>query len=1013
MIIMTNQLEKLEYTKKNCKTCGNDFWSLNDRETCGDAPCDKYEFIGNPATPRKYDLQKIQKIFMDFFINRDHTPIERYPVLAKRWRDDVFLVGASIYNFQPWVTSGLVEPPANPLVVAQPSIRLNDVDNVGRTGRHMTCFTMGGHHAFNSPEKHIYWEDETVKYCHDFLKHIGINPAEISFIESWWEGGGNAGPCYEICVRGVELATLVFIKYQNTPKGLKDIPLKIVDTGYGLERFAWISQGTPTAYDASFAPVITELKELADVEVDNHILAENAQVAGMMDISDIADLKILRKKVADRLDLSVEELKQATQPMESVYIIADHTRCLSFMLADGVIPSNIKDGYLARLILRRTLRFMKDLGLKESLTDIMNLQLNFLSKTYPEISQHQKHINSIINLEDKRYYKTISKGKKLVEKTIKYLKKDNKGEIPLDTLIKLYDSHGIPPETVDEVSKKNNIQTNIPDNFYTLVAAEHSEEISEEKSEIELDLPTTELLFYDKPFETKFEAHIIGIYKNNIILDRTLFYPEGGGQPSDIGFILIHDEKIKVLSAEKIDNIVLHQVNETDIHKFHPYKGQNIKGEIDLHRRQTLTKNHTATHLIIAAAREILGDHVWQAGAQKGVKKSRIDISHYKRISSDELQKIEILANKLVMDNISVNTFWMDRAVAEKKYGFILYQGGIVPGAHIRTVEIGGTDIQACAGTHCNKTGDVGLIKVIRTERIQDGVERIEFSAGEAAVEAVQLNDDILKESAGIFKVEPAQLPKTCERFFNEWKEFKNEIKRLQTRLASLKLKGLWAKSEKIGDITLLRQQIDADRGEMTKIVTELSETPDGMDVVLLVNSSGEMVGGASKKALNLGVKMNEMIGQVARILGGGGGGKPQLAQGKGINLEKLPEAFKYILKYLEIDRDVAMAQKKKSEDVDYWKKTANKFFEAGKYLEALEAYENVVKNEPQNAEAWKGMGTTFSLLGNPYEALESLEKAIKIEKDDSEALEIKKLVLNSLLDENEKELSRLKSKSS
>jgi len=205
---------------------------------CGDAPCDKYEFIGNPATKKKYDLYQIQKIFKDFFQKNGHTSIERYPVLAKRWRDDVFLVGASIYNFQPWVSSGMVEPPANPLVVAQPSIRLNDVDNVGRTGRHMTCFTMGGHHAFNTPDNHVYWEDETVKYCHDFIKHIGINPEEITFIESWWEGGGNAGPCYEICVRGVELATLVFIQYRTLPGGKREkIPLTIVDTGYGLERF--------------------------------------------------------------------------------------------------------------------------------------------------------------------------------------------------------------------------------------------------------------------------------------------------------------------------------------------------------------------------------------------------------------------------------------------------------------------------------------------------------------------------------------------------------------------------------------------------------------------------------------------------------------------------------------------------------------------------------------------------------------------------------------------------------
>ncbi|MCE5214240.1 MAG: alanine--tRNA ligase [Methanobacterium sp.] len=896
---MSTQLETLGYSKKTCKTCGKDFWASDDRETCGDAPCDKYDFIGNPATKKKYDLPSIQKTFLKFFAQNDHTPIERYPVLAKRWRDDVFLVGASIYNFQPWVTSGMVEPPANPLVVAQPSIRLNDVDNVGRTGRHMTCFTMGGHHAFNTDEKQVYWEDETVKYCHDFINHTGINPEEITYIESWWEGGGNAGPCYEICVRGVELATLVFIKYRTTPQGYKDIPLKIVDTGYGLERFAWISQGTATAYEASFGPVINKLKQMGKVKVDDHILAENARVAGMMDIEDISDLKTLRMKVAKRLNIPIDELITATKPIESVYIIADHTRCLAFMLADGVVPSNIKDGYLARLILRRTIRFMKELNLDASLQDIMKIQLDFLKETYPEIKHHEEHINSIIDLEEGRYHKTVSKGSKLVEKTIKYLKKNNKSKIPLETLIKLYDSHGIPPETVNEISKKNDFNANIPDNFYTKVAAEHSEETKEEESVIEIDFPPTELLFYDQTSEIRFNAHIIGTYQNNVILDQTLFYPEGGGQPSDIGYLRIHDQRIKVSHAEKIDEIVLHRVKEEDLQKLHPYKGQIIEGHINLRRRRILTQNHSATHLIIASARKILGDHVWQAGAQKGVKKSRIDISHYKRISPDELREIELLANKLVMDNITINTFWMDRTVAEKKYGFILYQGGVVPGMNIRTVEIEGTDIQACAGTHCNKTGDVGFIKINRTERIQDGVERIEFSAGESAVESMQKNDQLLKESAGVFKVDAEQLPQTCERFFSEWKAFKNEINRLKSEIASLKIEGLTSKTIEIQDLMVLNQLVEADMGELLKIASDLTKKQEKVDVVVIANNDGKIVGAASPKATAKGIKMNEIIKDAANIMGGGGGGKPNLAQGAGRDTTKLKEALDSVMDYL------------------------------------------------------------------------------------------------------------------
>ena len=895
---MSRQLEELGFTKKTCVTCGNDFWSVGDRTTCGDAPCDSYEFIGNPATPEKYDLYRIQEEFNNFFEERGHTPIKRYPVLAKRWRDDVFLVGASIYDFQPWVTSGLVEPPANPLVIAQPSIRLNDVDNVGRTGRHMTCFTMGAHHAFNTEEDHVYWKDETVKYCHDFIKHVGIDPTEITYIESWWEGGGNAGPCYEICVRGVELATLVFIQYKTTPDGLEEIPLKIVDTGYGLERFAWISQGTPTAYDASFGPVIDQLKELAGVELDENILAENARIAGMMDIEDIADLKELRRRVAEKLGISAEELKSATEPMEAVYVIADHTRCLCFMLADGVIPSNVKEGYLARLVLRRTIRFMNDLKLQESLGDIMKIQLDFLSRTYPEIKEQQNHILNVVNLEEKRYGKTVSKGRQLVKKSIKDLKKENINEIPVEMLIKLYDSHGMPPETIEEIAESENFKAAVPDNFYTLVAEEHAEEAVEEKTELELNFPETDLIFYDKPYKKEFEAGIIGFHENNLILDRTLFYPEGGGQPSDVGFIAIkgNKDKFRVLHAEKVQDIVLHRIDDVDIEKLKSYSGSRITGEIDPSRRTSLTQNHTATHLIVAAARIVLGDHVWQAGAQKGVKKSRIDLAHYKRIENEELQEIELIANRFVMGNHHVHTKWMNRTKAEKKYGFRLYQGGVVPGANIRTVKIDDIDVQACAGTHVKRTGEIGLIKITRTERIQDGVERLEFSAGEAAVKAVQINDDLLKDSSTVFKVPTTQLPKTCDRFFNEWKAFKNEIERLKDEIAGLKIGELADHATKIGNLKVLSSIVEADMNELVKIATDLTENGDRVDLVVVGNRSGKIVGASSKNAVAEGVKINVIIKEAAGILGGGGGGRPNLAQGAGKNSVKMEEALEFAI---------------------------------------------------------------------------------------------------------------------
>ncbi|MCL2115619.1 MAG: alanine--tRNA ligase [Methanobrevibacter sp.] len=923
---MTEILKELGFTKQKCETCGNEFFSILKRATCGDAPCDEYEFIGNPATNKGYDLFEIQNAFREFFKNRGHTPISRYPVLAKRWRDDVFLVGASIYDFQPWVTSGMVEPPANPLTIAQPSIRLNDVDNVGRTGRHMTCFTMGAHHAFNRPDNEIYWEDETVKLCHDFIVSIGIKPEEITFIESWWEGGGNAGPCYEVCVRGVELATLVFMQYKILANGEKEeIPLKTVDTGYGLERFAWISQGTPTAYDACFAPIIDKLREITQIEVNESILAENAQIAGMMDIETFADIRSLREKVANKLNISLDELLISTEPMEAIYIIADHTRCLAFMLADGIIPSNVKEGYLARLVLRRTIRFMKDLEMKESLMNIMEIQLDFLSKFYPEIKDSAQHIMNIIKLEEERYEKTIDKGNRIVKRTIKNLKKENKDLMPVETLIDLYDAHGMPPESVKEIATENNFSVNIPDNFFTLIAESHSEEKRVQETELSLDYPNTDLIFYEDFKQYEFKAKAIGFEKIKddffIILDKTAFYPEGGGQPSDIGSIAIEFSdktlNLEIHHANKINDIVLHKIDidenkvsdlENDL-KLINNSELNVTGKINWNRRIALARNHTATHLIIAAAKKVLGNHIWQAGAQKGLKHSRIDLSHYKRISQEEINEIEKIANNYVMENLEVETDFMNRDKAEKLYGFNLYQGGVVPGSIIRVVKISTSnfidnfgdyvDVQACAGTHVLNTGDIGLIKINKTERIQDGVERIDFSAGIAAIESMQTNDKYLRESSDIFKVTSNQLPKTCDRFFSEWKSYKNEINRLKSEIANLKTNNLENDLLEINGLKVLKQIIDGDIKELQKIATDFTDNGKA-DVVFLGNNDGKIVGAASKIAIDDDVKVNEIIKESAKTLGGGGGGRPTLAQGAGSKKDKIDEALSIAIELLE-----------------------------------------------------------------------------------------------------------------
>ncbi|UCE73453.1 MAG: hypothetical protein JSV56_10535, partial [Methanomassiliicoccales archaeon] len=337
------------YARKVCKSCETGFWTLDaSTAICGDTPCVEYSFIGASPMNRTYSLDEVRELYIKFFEGKGHTKFERYPVIA-RWRDDVFLTNASIYAFQPFVTSGLIPPPHNPLVMSQPCIRLMDLDSVGKTGKHLSSFEMMAHHAFNSDKKEIYWKDETVRLCHELLiKNFGVDENGIIYKEKPWFGGGNAGPSLEVQVGGLELATLVFMNLKHDKKGTIEIEkemyspneLRIVDTGYGLERFAWASMGTPTIYDAIYPSLTKELFEASGIshELEDEryasIIAEHAKLSGIMDVRTDTNIQDLRLKCVERLKekgykITIKELNEMMAPIEKIYAIVDHTRTLA------------------------------------------------------------------------------------------------------------------------------------------------------------------------------------------------------------------------------------------------------------------------------------------------------------------------------------------------------------------------------------------------------------------------------------------------------------------------------------------------------------------------------------------------------------------------------------------------------------------------------------------------------------------------------------------------------------
>ena len=901
---MLEEEYQLEYfktqglTRKICKSCGLAFWTRDSaREVCGDAPCEPYNFIGNPVF-KTHTLDGMREAYLSFFEKHGHTRVERYPVVA-RWRDDIYLTIASIADFQPFVTSGIVPPPANPLTISQPCIRLNDLDSVGRSGRHLTTFEMMAHHAFNTPSEEVYWKDRTVELCDLFIQSIGGDLNLVTYKENPWIGGGNAGPSVEVLIGGLEVATLVFMslgKQKTGDKGYElngemyyPMNLRIVDTGYGLERFVWASKGSPTIYDAVFPEMVSSVMSAAGLShmLDNKdytkILALNAKFAGLMDISG-TNLFNLRKKVAAAIDVSPEKLDKMITPIEKVYAIVDHTRCLAYMLGDCIVPSNVREGYLARLVIRRTLRMMNELKIDVPLGELIEQQTRIIGTN--KFEQELPVVREIVERETEKYAATLERGTRIVQKLAKSYKAKSQ-RVPLAEIITLYDSHGIQPEMVRDIAAKEGAVVDLPDNFYSMVAEMHSESKKEaEVSEAEKytgrvqGLPPTKKLYYEQPSDIEFEAVVLDFFDGYAVTDQTLFYPEGGGQPADTGTLVSTDSMVRVDTVIKVGEVVLHHVTGGVLRR-----GERVKGMVDEERRWSLMRHHTATHILLHAAKEVLGAHIHQAGAQKGSESSRIDIRHFKHITPEELRRIETSANRMIMAGQPVEITVEDRSKAEQKYGFSLYQGGVPPGKFIRVVKVAG-DIEACAGTHCQSTGEVGVIKIIRVEHIQDGIERIEFAAGVAAIYYMQHLEQVVNAAAGVLSVQTENLPPTVTRFFTEWKDQKKEIERMSARIVELEMQSLVA--EAIGGTDVVIRRIDLPAKELSALATSVSEK-GGIALLASAGDTVRVVLASGDARVNAG----EIIGQVCSLLGGKGGGKSGMAQGGGPELAQLDLALK------------------------------------------------------------------------------------------------------------------------
>ncbi len=803
-LIPIDSLIELGLKRYKCKVCGKNFWSFTEKDKCGDVDCiGEYTFFNKNISSLKASYEEIWKDFSYFFKKTKHKEIKRYPVVA-RWRDDIYFVEAAIDDFAPYVIKGVAEPPANPLVIPQICLRFNDINNVGLSGRHLTSFIMAEEAAFNTKKKKTYFDNEAIKYITNWiLNGLKIKKEELTFIEDAWAGAGYAGSCLEYFAGGLELGNQVYMRYVINDNKLEEIPTKTIDMGAGLERWSWVVNNTPTIYEATFPKVIEFIKSKVGVNYDNEKIKKAYEYIGKMDFEKTR-IEDAIKAIAEETETDEEEIKKLLSDMQAIYSIADHSRTLLVAIHDGALPSNVGGGYNLRNILRRALNFIQSKKWDLDINEVIEEHKKEFGNWFKELKNTET--KSIINKEIERYNEFRERNEKLISSLL------DRKEIKEDEMLELYQSNGITIDDIKIAAEVNGKNISLPEKFYSDINKAKKKKVEDKDYSFIDGIEKTKKLFYDEKLK-KAKAKIIKIVNpNKIILNQTIFYPEMGGQKSDRGKI----DNSDVINVEIKDDIIIHYLKDITGLK----ENQEIEMEIDAERRELLRRHHTATHIINQACRRVLGDFVYQNGAEKDIDQAHLDITYFDKLTEEQVNQIERLANEVVSENMKITASIVPREKAESKYGMSIYQGGVVPNADIRIVKIDNYDVEACGGLHCNNTGEVGLIKIIKTERIQDGVVRVVFKAYKPALEYVENLDKLAKDLTALWGVSQEEIYATAKRFFSEAKYYKEakeeadiEFIRLQLGLIPVNEEGgiiiLETKSNNVGKIAAAIESYD------------------------------------------------------------------------------------------------------------------------------------------------------------------------------------------------------------
>ncbi|UTF60440.1 alanine--tRNA ligase [Gilvimarinus sp. DA14] len=789
----------------------------------------------------------------------------------------------------------------------------NDLENVGYTARHHTFFEMLGNFSFGD-----YFKRDAIKFAWKFLtevlglpperlwvtvhisddeaadiwqKEMGVSPERFSRLDedNFWQMGdtGPCGPSSEIFYdhgadvpggppgsenddldRYIEIWNLVFMQYERQADGeLKPLPNPSIDTGMGLERIAAVMQGVHNNYD---------------IDLFQHLLKAAAKATG----SDDLEHKSLR-------------------------VIADHIRSSAFLISDGVLPSNEGRGYVLRRIIRRAIRHGHKLGQKDAFFNtLVDALAEVMGEAYPELNERKAQIAKVLLTEEEQFAKTLDKGMGVLEEALADL---SGTEIPGDVVFTLYDTYGFPVDLTADIARERDLTIDQAGYEAAMEAqrqrARAAGNFKVDYTQASLDVPATEFTGYS---ELAGESKVLALLRDGasveqisegeeaaVVLDSTPFYAESGGQAGDSGYLEAEGIRFEVRDCIKQGSHFLHlgQLLHGNL-----VSGASLQGQVDGEVRQATALNHSATHLLHAALRKVLGDHVTQKGSLVNSERLRFDFSHFEPLAHEQIKAIEQMVNEQILANTPVATELCDMETAQAKGAMALF--GEKYGDEVRVLSMGvdSFSVELCGGTHVNRTGDIGLMRIVSESGIASGVRRIEAITGKAALAAFDQAEARLAKAAALIKANPDNLVEKLEQLTSQSRKLEKDLAALKTKLATAGSRDLMAEAVEVGGLKVLAVKLEgADAKSLRDSADQLKNKLGSGVVLLAAEDAGKvaLVAGVTKDA-TAKVKAGDLMRYVAEQVGGKGGGRPDMAQGGGTDVGAIEAALASVAPWVE-----------------------------------------------------------------------------------------------------------------